>query len=516
MSLPPPTDNYIGEPQYPSPWTTKKPREGLRDTDAARIVSLAPDVCKSPGCPVPYPVVDFCGHDENYTPSVRFTSQKAMVLRSNTTHVHGDEPGVGKGVKSGTVGARCHPIGHADEVRAEGSCVIRHLDRFHMNDRNTVGEACFVRDTKTYKAPVDDDKVPGSLRRTMTDWEEPVILNAQYAEAAPAILPNQNPSPAPAAPSPKPPGQLIRPDVPHWKGPPILPKTRPPSVLKRLGKFGTKVGILAILTMESPGEDVIMSKSMAKTALAGINPQDAYEQALYDQAHAWLTEYKLSEYPSLIPPNFGTALSKYDDVVRKSLEDQIAEYRRQKKQEEEQQPVAAPLPQSESVRIAEREKYRKKCEVDRYGKMRGICGKYGMQAHHIVPDWTLRYGARNDSSKRIPNMPSLNDGMAICVIGNAAMQDTEHNEAHLGDSAIEAAGAKSSPPGTATLAKVRNESLLAMIKARPDCVKEIAAALGKQFGSKNPSQLLRAIKDINQNPLHPDTIRALSTGAAHP
>jgi Domain of unknown function (DUF4150) len=106
MSLPPPTDNYIGEPQYPSPWTTKKPREGLRDTDAARIVSLAPDVCKSPGCPVPYPVVGFCGHDENYTPSVNFTSQKAMVMRSNTTHAHGDEPGVGKGVKSGTVGAR--------------------------------------------------------------------------------------------------------------------------------------------------------------------------------------------------------------------------------------------------------------------------------------------------------------------------------------------------------------------------------------------------------------------------
>jgi Domain of unknown function (DUF4150) len=129
MSLPPPTDNYIGEPQYPAPWTTKKPREGLRDTDAALIVSLTPDVCKSPTVPIPYPIVDFCGHDENYTQSVRFTSQKAMALRSNTTHVHGDEPGVGKGVKSGTVGARCHPIEHADQVFAEGSPVIRHLDR---------------------------------------------------------------------------------------------------------------------------------------------------------------------------------------------------------------------------------------------------------------------------------------------------------------------------------------------------------------------------------------------------
>ncbi len=95
-------------------------------------------------------IVDFCGHDQGYTPSVRFTSQKAMVLRSHTTDVHGDAPGVGKGVKSGTVGGICEPIGHASNVRAEGSPVIRHLDRFHMNNRNTVGEAIFVRDLGIY------------------------------------------------------------------------------------------------------------------------------------------------------------------------------------------------------------------------------------------------------------------------------------------------------------------------------------------------------------------------------
>jgi hypothetical protein len=166
MSLPPPRDNYVGAPQYPSPWTTKRPLEGLRDTDAAKIISLSPDVCLTP-CgssvvPIPYPVVDYCGHDESYTPSVRFTSQKAMVLRSNTTHVHGDAPGTKKGVKSRTVEGICEPIGHASQVRAEGSYVIRHLDRFHMNNKNTVGEAIFVRDTKTYQAPEDDDPVPGS------------------------------------------------------------------------------------------------------------------------------------------------------------------------------------------------------------------------------------------------------------------------------------------------------------------------------------------------------------------
>lgn len=173
MSPPPPEDNPAGKPGYPSPWATARPLEGLRDTDAARIVSLAPDVCLTPMgsvmVPVPYPVVDYCGHDQNYTETVRFTGQKAMVLRSSTTHVHGDAPGTGKGVKSGTVEGISEPIGHAAQVRAEGSPVIRHLDRFWMNNRNTVGEAIFVRDTTTHPAPPDDDPFPGSLKRS----EEP-------------------------------------------------------------------------------------------------------------------------------------------------------------------------------------------------------------------------------------------------------------------------------------------------------------------------------------------------------
>jgi len=200
MSIP--RDNYVGEPLYPDPWTTNKPREGLRDIDEARIVSLAPDVCLTPVgssvVPIPYPVVDFCGHDKNYTPSVRFTRKKAMVMRSCTTHVHGDKPGIRKGRKSGTVESICEPIGHADQVRAEGSHVIRHLDRFYMNNKNTEGEAIFVRSTQTYAPPKDDDPVPGSLRwqngsdegRVMSDASpEPLIMGAQYAQLNTATVP---------------------------------------------------------------------------------------------------------------------------------------------------------------------------------------------------------------------------------------------------------------------------------------------------------------------------------------
>lgn len=85
-------------------------------------------------------------------------------MHSNTSHVPGDELGTGLGIKSGTVGGISEPITHAAQVRGEGSHVIRHLDRFYMNNRNTVGDAIFVRDTQTFFAPEDDDPLPGSIR----------------------------------------------------------------------------------------------------------------------------------------------------------------------------------------------------------------------------------------------------------------------------------------------------------------------------------------------------------------
>nr|USU33058.1 DUF4150 domain-containing protein [Methylobacterium sp. OTU13CASTA1] len=162
-------DDYAGEPPRPDPWTTNRPLEGMRDTHEARVVCLSPDVCLTPRgsalVPVPYPIVDYGDHFDGYASSVRFTAQTAMVLRSRTTHVHGDEAGTGGGVKSGTHRDITEPIGHAPQVRAEGSPVIRHLDRFWMNRRNTVGEAVYVKDQRARQAPEDDDPLPGSLRR---------------------------------------------------------------------------------------------------------------------------------------------------------------------------------------------------------------------------------------------------------------------------------------------------------------------------------------------------------------
>lgn len=484
MSIP---DNYIGEPGYPAPWTTSTPLEGLRDTDEAMIISLAPDVCRSPGTPIPYPVVDFCGHDENYTTSVRYTGQRVMVLRSNTSHVHGDEPGIGKGVVSNTVGGISEPITHAAQVRAEGSPVIRHLDRFHMNNRNTVGEAIFIRDTATYPAPKDDDPLPGSIK-----------LAALGSAALPQVSPSPAPTPSPQT-TPRPPGQVIRPDFPQWRRPPPTNPT-PPSVgtrMGRLGRFGARVGgVLGALLWPSPLAD-------------GTLPYWAFDLTSPDPIRRRAAEeaQRLYEGNPALRPDLEEWFREETEHLPQPLP------RAQASEDDDANTGQQPLPDlGPSVRVDE-DKHRARCMVASYRIMEKRCKLVGMQAHHIVPDWTLRTGTRAEAKvglNRIQNMPGYWDGNSICVKGNARVHGTEHHEAHLADGPIEAIGMSSTPMHTAPLGQVVVISVAAMVAVRPECSIEIVVAVMKQFGILDQLQLVRAKQ---YPPLHPLGLKALSTGA---
>lgn len=225
-------------------------------------------------------------------------------------------------------------------------------------------------------------------------------------------------------------------------------------------------------------------------------------------------EMTLEEIDGILAPFAGLS----DDEVEAKLAE-IERHRRAAVEERdpdpepEEEPQPDPIIPGTTVTISAREEYRRRCQVDRYAVMRNICGQYGMQAHHIVPDWTLRYGARGKADQRIPNMPSLNDGMAICVLGHATKEDTEHNHAHFADAAIEAIGKRSSPLHTATLAAVGTASARAMKAVRPDCARQIDQAMVRQFFGRNPNQLLRAKR---LPPLPQETINALRSGASYP
>lgn len=465
MSIP---RDYAGEPQYPEPWTTNKPREGLRDIDEARIVSLAPDVCWTPVgssvVPIPYPVVDFCGHDKNYTPSVRFTSKKAMVMRSCTTHVHGDKPGVKKGVKSGTVESICEPIGHAAHVRAEGSHVIRHLDRFWMNNRNTQGEAIFVRGTKTFDPPLDNDPVPGSLRwqnssdegRIISDASpEPLIMGAQYAQASPLQQPLPTTPSTQPVPRPAPPPSVGGSNVIQgpWQPRPAPTLPTQPGFVPNLLRYG-RYGVMILPLM-----------------LSGDTPLIPWQPADVDPVEKELN----NRARSLLHPFEG----EYNRQVQRWYYQELESYRRHKReQQEEEQRRQQPAAQPETVRVDE-EGSQRRCIVGPYSEIEPMCKG---NAHHIVPDMAYRLGRRptkaefNSTANRIPNSPTLNQGMSICLLSRQHGSDSEGLHGQLRDKFSRMV---SPVPGTAPMGAILRESLRVIedIPDLPPECKKLAKAL---------------------------------------
>lgn len=112
----------------------------------------------------------------------------------------------------------------------------------------------------------------------------------------------------------------------------------------------------------------------------------------------------------------------------------------------------------------------------------------GQQAHHIVPDYSLRYGARKDGTKRIPGMPSLDDGPSICLSGGSKSPGTDHNKAHDGtDPRVAREGQKTTngPIGTAPIGDTINISIEEVSKIKPTCADEIKQKVDEAFKGVN-------------------------------
>ena len=115
-----------------------------RQDGAWTVISLTPDVCKTPigpvTPPIPYPVTASLNEAVLTVPSVNANNRPVLVLdQSFVPTTKGDEPGVAKGIKSGTVGDICEPLAHSTTFFAGGKSVLRHFDTFWMNARNTTG-----------------------------------------------------------------------------------------------------------------------------------------------------------------------------------------------------------------------------------------------------------------------------------------------------------------------------------------------------------------------------------------
>ena len=108
------------------------------------------------------------------------------------------------------------------------------------------------------------------------------------------------------------------------------------------------------------------------------------------------------------------------------------------------------------------------CLIGPYGKIEDTCKKAGGETHHIVPDMAYRLGARpttaadqSSTADRIPNSPTFNDGMSICLTTGEHRTDEQAVHRTL-NPAINALGASQTPAGTAPMPQILAASALAL------------------------------------------------------
>ncbi|KRP74083.1 MULTISPECIES: DUF4150 domain-containing protein [Pseudomonas] len=109
-----------------------------RRQDKWKVVSIVPDVCKTPmGSaipPVPYPVTAELKTATGVARSVRVNGEPVVVFnKSLVPSTKGDGAGAAKGIKSNTVGGKCYPLEKSSTVKAEGKLMVRNGDLFWMN-----------------------------------------------------------------------------------------------------------------------------------------------------------------------------------------------------------------------------------------------------------------------------------------------------------------------------------------------------------------------------------------------
>ena len=362
-----------GPPGRPDPWTTDTVRESLRDDGRGRIVCLAPDVCLTgpDKIPTPYMVSDRCDHLVDYSKEVFHNGRRVLLYNgpggasSLTQHVEGDEAGDGGGVKSGTNRGVCEPIDHAANYRIEGRYVVRHLDKFWMNNRNTIGEAQFQRDMQAYAAPPDDDPLPGSLRWVARDKSNDIVV--ADASNSPDVWVRARPAPAPApTPAPSPPSEPL----PNSTESPVEEASR----WMRYGRWAISAG------------QAIADAGLAVPAL------------LAAPVVLWSTP----------------ASSKQELKWEKQNLERIRKGREQK-QDVKEKPQLVPSQQTQGARVSEDDEERERCGIRRHSQ--NPCP--GKQSHHGMVDFPFRTGTQEETvagmDNRAPGAPAYNQAYTVCL-----------------------------------------------------------------------------------------------------
>lgn len=152
------------------------------------------------------------------------------------------------------------------------------------------------------------------------------------------------------------------------------------------------------------------------------------------------------------------------------------------------------------VKKRSKRKPKRRCELVPYEELE--CDS-GQEAHHVVPDWMLRLGKRR-GTERIPDLPSLASGPAICLeSGSGNEHNTAHKHTDRPAQRIAKNGTSTGVAGTLKLGQAKGISARAIEKATGGkkgggCDrKDIQKQLDELFKAHNDT-LLRGVKDAKK------------------
>ena len=405
-------------------------RLGARKNDSFKAVSTAPSFNKTPvGAttpPLPYPTVQDLANALGPVASVRLNGRPTYVLDQTTQpSCKRDNAGVAKGVKSGTLNGEVKPTQGSTTTRVGGHAVIRDGDPCTMNGGNNPGLYVTV--------PAVSGTAPAAAGRSTPSAKAETEEEANFFDRAAKKL--------------KEAGQYYKDNVSESLHGFADGAMDSGGKIAAAGGAASTVGGGMAETLATAGDVA------AEFATTGAVPNPFALVTAFAQR---LAGNKVDQLTSLVP-------------------------NRKRKRDDKKEP-----PKSGSGNNGFKTE----------GTGEGGCGikpfkdqtcPTGQQAHHIVPDYALRYGNRADGAKginRIPGMPSLDDGPSICLTGGSKVKNSDHNKAHDGtDPKIAALGDRKDkgPLGVAPIGDIIEISIDEVGKVKPHCQAEIKKKVDDAF-----------------------------------
>lgn len=443
---------------------------GLRKDGGFKAVSTAPTINKTPVgssmVPLPYPLVADLSNAVQTVSSVRLNNQPAYVLSQTVQpSCKGDAPGVGKGIRSSTVSGEVKPTKASQHVRVGGKPILRVGDPCTMNGGNTAGIYVAVPAMAAVVAATSGQQPPqpGAAQPEEKGWLEQAGDTLKEA------------------------GQFYKDKVSDPLHDFAGQAMDTGGTIAAAGGGTAAVGGVMVATGVGavPGAVAVTAGGATAAVGGGVATVGGVTETVATGLDAVADFATTGRLPNAVGMATAYAqrmvMSKVDKVLGL-----IPGRRRSRTKPEEEKPEAQ-KPQSGAGGdgfSVQGSGGGGDCGIKPYKDQKCPAGQ---QAHHIVPDYALRYGSRGKGAKgqdRIPGMPSLDDGPSICLTGQAKTTGSEHNAAHEGtDPKIAALGNRTDngQGGTAPIGDIIDISVEEVSKVKPHCADEIKRKTNEAF-----------------------------------